>query len=147
MLKIGVLLPRFQVAKGFLWQDAVASHAEEQARSAQGPGESAAESGDDQNHAHGIKQERATDAAANIHESSFKIWKRPPVRPDPRAQIGFKCAAHSRENASEHDRERNVTLGILDVFGQSGHAVEADIGQRSKEVAVRMRCELNVAGL
>src|SRR4029077_18489467 len=111
-------------------QDAIAAHAKQQARGTQSAGQSAAEGSDDQNSAHGIEQQKAANPATDVHVGGLKIRKRVPVGPHACPEIGFKSAAHTGKNTGQHNRQQDVALWILDVFGERSDAVETNVGER-----------------
>ena len=70
-----------QVSEELAGQNAIAAHAKQQARGTQSSGQSAAEGRDDQDRAHGIEQQKASNPATDVHEGGLKIRKRVPVGP------------------------------------------------------------------
>src|SRR5713226_9664272 len=75
------------VTKYPLRQDLVATHSEEQPRSAGLAGEPAAETRDDQDACHGLEKNRAADSARDVQKRRLEVGKSEVIRPDPLSKI------------------------------------------------------------
>src|SRR6185437_8826732 len=121
-----------QVSEEAARQHVVASHAEKQAGRPEPAGQTAAESCQYKNRAHGIEEDDASDALADIHEGGFQIGERVPVRPNHLREIDEQPAKNAGEDAYKHGCQQDVALGILNVFSKSCDSIEADVGKSSK---------------
>src|SRR5207247_9963232 len=82
-----------------------------------------------QQHDAGVEERFAAHAPGDVHKGGSNVRKGAEVRPDPLPKIGQKASEDPGKEADENRCQQYVAFWILDVLGQGGYSVEADIGQ------------------
>ena len=108
---------RVDVGEQAARQHAVAAHAEEDASCAYLAREPAAEAGNDQDDPHGVIEQRATHAAADVHEGGLRL-EEVELRPDKLSEVSLKSAEERCNQNHQDDGEQNVAPRIVSVLGQ-----------------------------
>ena len=63
------------------------------------------------------------------------------TRPNALAQVDFEPSKDAGKQADQNRGQQDIAFRVLNVFGQCGHAIKADIGEGSQRTAFRMTWE------